>query len=72
MGPGNEGLKTYCVPIVILYFSSGIAMIYYGIREAVNCTIYSKQALLYALIDRENGYPLPLQFVKKLRPSDFR
>jgi hypothetical protein len=71
-GPRYEGLKTCCVPAIVLYLTSGVAMFYYGIREAVNCTLYSRQALLYALIDRENGYPLPPQFVKKLESRDFK
>ncbi len=43
-----------------------------GIRTAINCTTYSRQQLLYVLLDYENGYPVPDAYIDKLRPEDFR
>jgi hypothetical protein len=65
------GVDNYCGPVILILLTDGIIFVYYGIRAAVNCTIYSRQALLYALIDRQNGYPIPDQFERKLRNRDF-
>ena len=70
---GNPAHQTMniCMPCGFLAITDGIALIYYGIRAGINCSIYTRRDLLYALIDYENGYELPYWITDRLESKDF-
>ena len=70
---GNPAHQTLniCMPCGFLAITDGIALIYYGIRAGINCSLYTRQDLLYALIDYENGYELPYWITDRLESKDF-
>jgi len=60
-----------CCNVLGLYFTGSFSLMYFGIRSLVNCAKFTRQDLLYTLIDRENGYPLDDWYIKRLRNRDF-
>jgi hypothetical protein len=69
---GGSPSENVCWGVGLIVITDGVAVTVLGIRAAINCTIYNRQRLLYALLDRENGYPLPTDLVNKLKAVDFR
>jgi hypothetical protein len=60
-----------CGPSIVIYLTSGLILVVFGIRAAINCSFYTRQQLLYTIIDYENGYEIPEEYARKLRPRDF-
>jgi hypothetical protein len=50
---------------------TGAIVFVYLVRGIVQRCTYTRKSLLYILVDRENGYPVPQQVLDKLRGIDF-
>jgi hypothetical protein len=59
---------SFGIPVFVVLLGAGVA---YMIKGLVQRITYSRKALLYALVDRERGYPLPLEYQSKLKSADF-
>jgi hypothetical protein len=70
-GPKFDGCDACGSDLIILGCEIAISSLVLGIRAGINCSIFTRKDLLFALLDYQNGYGIPPKYVKKIRRKDW-